>query len=89
MNSPERDRYVAVRRPLVTDQGDRTWRATYPESDWFVTGASEAQARQKLHDEAARRPRRGDQDTTPSDDLLDRHLASPIPGVYLVDKQAM
>jgi len=85
MNSPERDRNVAVVRPVVTDQGNGTWRATYPESDWFVPGASGAQARQKLHDEAAQRLHRSD--TTPSDDLLDRHLPSPIPGVYLVDKQ--
>lgn len=87
MSSPERDRYVAVVRPLVTDQGDGTWRAAYPESDWFVTGTSAAQARQKLHDEAVQRLRNGDQDTTRSDDLLDRHLANPIPGVYMVDKQ--
>lgn len=87
MTSPDRDRYVAVVRPLVTDQGDGTWRATYPESDWFVTGTSAAQARQKLHDEAAQRLRHGDRDATPSEDLLDRHLANPIPGVYLVDKQ--
>lgn len=87
MSSPDRDRYVAVVRPIVTDQGDGTWRAVYPESDWFVSGTSATHARPKLHDAAAQCLRHGDQDKTQSDDLLDRHLANPIPGVYLVDKQ--
>lgn len=82
MNTPETGRYVVLVRPQLSRDSDGSWRAQYPEADWYVTGESEQQARARLTDEFERRQTT----TSPDDDLLERHLANPIPGVYAIDR---
>jgi hypothetical protein len=80
------ERYVLYTRPLVTRQDDNRWRAQYPGVDWYVTADTEQAARDKLHEEIARRLDAGETDVQPSTDTLTRHLANPIPGVYALDR---
>lgn len=86
MNTPETGRYVVLVRPQLSQDSDGSWRAQYPEADWYVTGESEQQARARLSDEFERRLQHGQTTTLPDDDLLERHLANPIPGVYAIDR---
>lgn len=86
MNTPDTGRYVVLVRPRLSRGSDGSWRAQYPEADWLVGGESEQQARDSLHDEFERRLQSGEIHTAPNDDLLERQLISPIPGVYAVDR---
>lgn len=86
MNTPGAGCYVVVVRPQILQERDGSWRAQYPEADWSVRGASEQDARARLHDEFERRLHSGQADTAPNDDLLERHLANPIAGVYAIDR---
>jgi hypothetical protein len=83
----DQQQYAVVIQPRVEQQDDTSWRAWYPESDWFVTADSKQAATQKLHDEYARRLTAGEIDTDREDALLEKHLAQPIPGVYAIDSE--
>ncbi|BCO99326.1 hypothetical protein [Mycobacterium intracellulare] len=79
-------RYVLVVRPRVEQQGDQSWKAWYPKSDWHVMADTKDNAAQKLRDEFERRLNAGEVDTEPEESLLERHLTDPIPGVYAIDR---
>lgn len=86
MNTPETGRHVVLVRPQLSRDSNGSWRAQYPEADWYVTAESEQQARDRLSGEFERRLRQGETTTAPNDDLLERHLINPIPGVYAIDR---
>lgn len=48
---------------------------------------SEAAAAEEIGNEAMRRADAGLPDAQPPHDLLERHLADPIPGVYALDRE--
>lgn len=86
MTNPEAD-YVVLVRPQVRQDGNGSWVAQYPEADWSVTGTSEADARAKIRDEFGRRLRNGESEPSSlSEDVLERHRAKPIPGIYVIDR---
>jgi hypothetical protein len=92
MNSPGAggtiyERYAIYIRPLITRHDDNLWRAHYPEVDWYVTADSEEAAGEQIHREALRRLDAGEPDAQPPFDILERHLANPIPGVYAMDAE--
>ncbi|MDO2969893.1 hypothetical protein [Mycobacteroides abscessus] len=86
MSTPDTGRYVVLVRPQLCRDGSGTWRAQYPEADWCVTGENEQQARDSLRDEFERRLQHGETETAPKDDLFERRLVNPIPGVYAIDR---
>lgn len=79
-------RYAVYIRPLLTQQDDKLWRAQYPGLDWYVTAESDLVAGERLNEEAIRRLTAGEPDAQPPDDLLERHLVHPVPGVYALDR---
>jgi hypothetical protein len=81
------EQYATLVRPLITHDGDGTWRAQYPGVDWHVTADSEHAAAEALTAEALRRVDAGEPDAQPPHDILKRHLQAPIPGVYALDRE--
>lgn len=81
------EQYATHIRPIVTQTGDQKWRAQYPGLDWHVTADSEQAAGDQIQAEALRRHDAGEPDAQPPHDLLQRHLAHPIPGVYALDRE--
>ncbi|MGH3959886.1 hypothetical protein [Mycobacterium sp.] len=73
--------------PLITRGDDGSWQAQYPESDWHVTADTEEAAQRKLREEAERRLNAGQDSTGTPVDILERHLAHPIPGIYAMDNE--
>lgn len=80
------EKYATHIRPLITQTDDHTWRAQYPGVHWHVTADSEQAAADAISTEALRRLDAGEPDAEPPHDLLIRHLAHPIPGVYALDR---
>ena len=95
MTSPDADaeldilyqKYATHIRPLITQISADHWRAQYPGVTWHVTADSEQAARDEITKEALRRLDAGQDDAQPPYDLLRRHLANPIPGVYALDRE--
>ncbi|KAA8958681.1 hypothetical protein [Mycobacterium sp.] len=92
MNSPEVDKSVYEKyalhiRPQITQQDDGTWRAQYPEADWYVTADTKKALDDKLGEEITRRRNAGEDATGTPLDILERHLAQPILGVYALDTE--
>ncbi len=81
------EQYATFIRPQLTQTSENEWRGQYPGVAWHVTAASEAAAADKLTEEALRRIDAGEDDAQPPHDLLARHLAQPIPGVYAIDRK--
>jgi hypothetical protein len=79
--------YAVHIRPLITQRDNKMWRAQYPELDWYVTADSKEAAGAKINEEALRRLDAGEPDAQPPHDILERHLANPIPGVYALDRE--
>jgi hypothetical protein len=63
------------------------WTASYPGSDWSVSGPSRDEALQQLGDEFVRRQNSGDDPLAYADDVYRRHLREPIDGIYAVDNE--
>lgn len=81
------EKYATHIRPLITQTDDHTWRAQYPGVHWHVTADSDQAAADAISTEALRRLDAGEPDAEPPHDLLIRHLAHPIPGVYALDRE--
>jgi hypothetical protein len=81
------EHYAVYLLPLTTQLDDGRWRAQYPDTDWFVTADSAEDAGSLIAEEAIRRRHFGEPDYQPSEDLLQRHLQNPIPGVYALDTE--
>jgi hypothetical protein len=72
--------------PQIEEQPDGSWVACYPARGWSVTGATEAEAVQRLRDEVVHR--QGIAGTNPvaeDERILRQHLREPIPGVSVMD----
>lgn len=80
-------RYATHFRPLITQIRADQWRAQYPGLTWHVTADSEQAAADEITQEALRRLDAGQSDAQPPHDLLKRHLITPIPGVYALDRE--
>jgi hypothetical protein len=78
--------YAFHMEPVVaaTDDG---WTASYPAADWSVSGASSAEALQRLGEEFTRRQNAGDDPLGYADEIYRQHLREPVPGVYAVDNE--
>ena len=72
---------------LITHRNDGSWQARYPEADWSVTADTEEAAKTKIREEAERRLSAGQDSTGTPVDILERHLAHPIPGIYAMDTE--
>ncbi len=81
------DKYATHFRPIITKTSETRWRAQYPGLDWHVIADSEAAAAEEIGNEAMRRADAGLPDAQPPHDLLEQHLANPIPGVYALDRE--
>ena len=79
--------YATHIRPIITQLPTGRWRAQYPGLTWNVTADSEDAAGNEITDEALRRHDAGLDDAQPPHDLLKRHLTSPIPGVFALDRE--
>jgi hypothetical protein len=72
--------------PQTKEQADGNWVAYYPARGWSVTGATKAEAMQRLRDEVMRRQGINGADPVAEDERIFRqHIREPIPGVYLMD----
>jgi hypothetical protein len=80
------EQYAIYIQPLVTQQNDKRWKAQYPGVDWYVSADTKEAAGERINDEAIRRLNAGEPDAQPPDNLLEQHLAEPIPGVYALDR---
>lgn len=95
MTSPDGDaeldmlyqQYATHIRPLITQISADQWRAQYPGLTWHVTAGSEQAASDEITKEALRRLDADQDDAQPPHDLLKRHLANPISGVYALDRE--
>ena len=72
--------------PQLREDGD-AWIASYPGSDWSVSGGSRDEALQRLGEEFVRRQNSGDDPLAYADDVYRRHLREPIDGIYAVDNE--
>jgi hypothetical protein len=74
--------------PQTEQRSDGTWRAWYASGGWSVTGATEAEAKDKALRESARR--RSDPDEIARRvAIMRRHLIEPVPGVSMFDKSVL
>jgi hypothetical protein len=72
--------------PQTEEQADGRWVAYYPARGWSVTGATEAEAMQRLRDEVMRRQGIAGGDPVAEDErIIRQHIHEPIAGVYLMD----
>lgn len=81
------EKYATHFRPIITKTSDNRWRAQYPGVDWHVVADTEPHAGDEILNEALRRADAGLPDAQPPHDLLKRHLANPIPGMYAMDRE--
>lgn len=81
------ERYATHFRPVITRADDNRWRAQLPGVSWHVTADTEQAAGDAITTEALRRLDAGEPEPQPPHDLLARHLQSPIPGVYAMDRE--
>ena len=81
------EQYATHIRPIITQIDENTWRAQYPELDWHITADSEQAAGDEISRESQRRLDAGEPGAQPPHDLLQRHMQSPIPGVYALDRE--
>jgi hypothetical protein len=80
-------RYATFFRPIITQTGPDEWSAHYPGLSWHVTADSPEAAGDEITKEALRRLDAGLDDAQPPHVLLKQHLASPIPGMYAMDRE--
>ncbi len=78
--------YAFHMEPQLRTDGD-VWTASYPGSDWSVSGPSRDEALQQLGDEFVQRQNSGDDPLAYADDVYRRHLREPIDGIYAVDNE--
>jgi len=78
--------YAFQREPQLRADGN-AWIASYPGSDWSVSGGSRDEALQRLGEEFVRRQNSGDDPLAYADDVYRRHLREPIDGIYAVDNE--
>ena len=79
-------RYAFHMEPQLQADGN-AWIASYPGSDWSVSGGSRDEALQRLGEEFVRRQNSGDDPLAYADDVYRRHLLEPIDGIYAVDNE--
>ncbi len=78
--------YAFHMEPQLRADGN-AWIASYPGSDWSVSGGSRNEALQRLGEEFVRRQNSGDDALAYADDVYRRHLREPIDGIYAVDNE--
>ena len=79
--------YATHFRPIITQTGPDEWSARYPGLSWHVTADSQEAAGDEITKEALRRLDAGLDDAQPPHGLLKQHLATPIPGMYALDRE--
>ncbi len=82
----ELHQYAFEMKPQIRADGD-AWTASYPGSDWSVSGSSRDEALQRLGEEFVRKQKSGDDPLGYADDVYRRHLREPIDGIYAVDNE--
>ena len=85
-NGDELYQYAFQMEPQLRADGN-AWTASYPGSDWSVSGGSRDEALQRLGEEFVRRQNSGDDPLAYADDVYRRHLREPIDGIYAVDNE--
>lgn len=78
--------YAFYMEPIFVE-ADGRWTASYPEADWSVSGVSEDDARARLRDEVERRQNAGEDALAYAPSVYERHLQSPVPGVYAMSNE--
>jgi hypothetical protein len=69
------------------EMSGESWTALYPDANWSVSGGSREEALQRLGEEFVRRQNAGEDPLAYAEAVYQRHLRTPVAGVYAVDNE--